>query len=90
MDLAILLLGVQYFPQIYLALNNAETETNLMAKWQLTEKVSGMVTDGAHNTGMVERERGCFYSSSYTFCSSTFFILLCTRVVNKSIAQTPD
>ncbi len=49
LDLVTVLLGVQYFPLTHTAANIADTIANLMTEWGITEKVRGMVTDGAHN-----------------------------------------
>lgn len=50
LDLATVLLGVQYFPLTHTEANISDAIANLMTEWGITEKVCGMVTDGAHNT----------------------------------------
>lgn len=48
-SLAIMLLGVQYFPLAYTAAKISEAVANVTTEWGITEKLCGMVTDGAHN-----------------------------------------
>lgn len=49
LDLSTVLLGVQYFPSTHTEADISDAIAHLMTDWGITEKVCGMVTDGAHN-----------------------------------------
>ncbi|CAL9708171.1 unnamed protein product [Knipowitschia caucasica] len=82
LDLTTVLLGVRYFPETPTAAHIAEATSNLMAEWEINDKVCAMVTDGARN--IVESVNQL--RIPHTHC----FAHLLNLVVKKSISQTPQ
>ncbi len=82
LDLATVLLGVQHFPLTHSSAHIAEATSTLMAEWEITEKVSGMVTDGAHNIVASVNQ----LHIRHIYCYAHMLNL----VVKKSLSQTPE
>nr|XP_046263255.1 E3 SUMO-protein ligase ZBED1-like isoform X1 [Scatophagus argus] len=82
LDLATVCLGVQYFPLGHTAANIADAMANLMTEWEITEKVSGMVTDGAHNIVASVNQ----LQVRHIYC----FAHMLNLVVKESLCQTTE
>lgn len=82
LDLATVLLGVQYFPLTHTAANISDAVANLMTEWGITEKVCGMVTDGAHNIVASVTQ----LNIRHIYC----FAHMLNLIVKKSLCQTSE
>ena len=75
-------LGVQHFPKAHTAANIAEVKTSLMREWDITDKVTCLVTDGAANMGACARE----LRLKHAIC----IVHTLNLMVKKALEQTPE
>lgn len=78
LDLATVLLGVQYFPLTLSAAHIGEVTANSIAEWGITKKVIGLATDGANNIVASVNQRNIRH----------IFALLTRLILLESLSQT--